>query len=319
MKILVTGGCGFIGSHVADAYIEDGHEIAVVDNLSTGKITNKPEKARFYRFDICDPAIEDVFRTETPDIVNHHAAQISVPLSVQQPLYDAEVNIKGTLRLLELSVKYGAKRFIFASTGGAIYGEADVVPTDESYNPQPASPYAIAKFSAENYIRFYGAQHGLKYTCLRYANVFGPRQIPHGEAGVVAIFTEMLLKGKMPTVNHFPEEPEGMIRDYCYVKDIASASILATAGGKTGIFNIGTGKGTRTMELYRLILETLRKKGIEIPDRFVSPNRGEARDGDIRVSTLNAGKAKEELGFQPKFDLAAGLSETIDWYLESTK
>jgi UDP-glucose 4-epimerase len=315
MKILVTGGCGFIASHVADAYVESGYDIAIVDNLSSGEMANKPAQARFYRFDICEPAVEDVFRAERPDIVNHHAAQISVPLSVQKPLTDAEINIKGTLRLLDLARKYGTKQFIFASTGGAIYGEATVVPTDEGYLPQPESPYAIAKFSAEQYIRFYGSKYGLNYTCLRYSNVYGPRQIPHGEAGVVAIFTEMALNRNVPVVNSFPDEPEGMVRDYCFVKDIAVANMLATKSGKRGIFNIATEKGTRTMELYRLIVGTLRKKGVSLPSEFDAPGKGEARDGDIRVSTLNAAKARKELGFTPKYDLESGLSETIDWYL----
>lgn len=315
MKILVTGGCGFIASHVADAYIGGGHEVVVVDNLSTGNKANKPEKAGFYCVDICDPAVEDVFRAEGPEIVNHHAAQISVPLSVQEPLADAEVNIKGTLRLLELARKYGVKKFIFASTGGAIYGEAKVVPTDETYLPQPASPYAIAKFSVENYLRFYGDYHGVRYTCLRYSNVYGPRQIPHGEAGVVAIFTEALLNGSLPTVNHFPDQPEGMIRDYCYVKDVAAANMTAAHSQKTGTFNIGPGRGTTTMELYRTVVAVLRGKGIDVPDRFDAPKRGSAREGDIRVSTLNAGKARKELGFEAKYDLARGLDETIDWYL----
>ncbi|MGD0229941.1 MAG: NAD-dependent epimerase/dehydratase family protein [Syntrophorhabdales bacterium] len=317
MKILVTGGCGFIGSHVAEAYLKAGHDVAIIDDLSTGKESNKPEGATLYRVNICDPAVEDVFKKEAPDLVNHHAAQISVPLSVTQPLADAEVNIKGTLRLLELVRTYGVGRFIFSSTGGAIYGEADVVPTDEDYRPQPASPYAIAKFSAENYIRFYGSQYGITYTCLRYANVYGPRQIPHGEAGVVAIFTEMLLTGKLPTINHFPGEPEGMVRDYCYVKDVASASIIATQKGKAGTFNIGTQKGTKTMELYRLILRTVKEKGIALADTFDSPRVAEARGGDIRVSTLKVDKAKQELGFEARYDLASGLSETIDWYLAS--
>jgi UDP-glucose 4-epimerase len=176
--------------------------------------------------------VEDVFRKESPDVVNHHAAQISVPHSVQHPLEDAEVNIKGTVRLLDLAKTYGVKQFIFSSSGGAIYGEADVVPTNEDYQPQPMSPYAIAKFASEHYMRFYAGQYGLLCTRLRYANVYGPRQIPHGEAGVVAIFTEMLRAGRLPTINHFPGEPEGMIRDYCYVKDIARASILATEKGK---------------------------------------------------------------------------------------
>jgi UDP-glucose 4-epimerase len=315
MKVLVTGGCGFIGSHVVDAFIQQGHDVVVVDNLSSGKVENMNAKAKLYVRDICDEGIEQVFREEKPDIVDHHAAQISVPLSVKVPLFDAEVNIKGTVRLLDLSRTYDVKKFIFASTGGAIYGEADKIPTDEGCCPEPLSPYAIAKFSCEKYIRYYRHQFGLKYAVVRYSNVFGPRQIPHGEAGVVAIFTEAFLAGRHPTVNHFPEERRGMVRDYCYVKDIARASILAVANDKMGIFNIGTGVGTYTLGLYTGILEAVRGKGIAVPAEFDEPLRDVARPGDIRANILNATKAKEDLGWTPSYDLRAGLEETVGWYL----
>lgn len=315
MKVLVTGGCGFIGSHVVDLFVEAGHSVAVIDNLSSGKIENLNGGARLYALDICSEEAEKVFKEEIPDIVVHHAAQISVPLSVKEPLFDAEVNIKGTIRLLDLSRLYGVKKFLFASTGGAIYGEADQVPTDEAYRPEPVSPYAIAKFSSEHYIKFFFIQHGLKYTVLRYSNVYGPRQIPHGEAGVVAIFTEMLLAGKHPTLNHFPEEPRGMIRDYCYVKDIARANILAASSEKTGIFNIGTGKGTYTLDLYTSTINALREKGVTISRSFDEPLRDVARPGDIRVSTLNANRAGEVLGWKPAYDVPAGLGETAGWYM----
>jgi UDP-glucose 4-epimerase len=316
MKVLVTGGCGFIASHVADAYTSQGYEVVVVDNLSTGKMENKNEKAKFYMIDICDEEIGKIFATEKPDIVNHHAAQISVPLSVQEPLLDAEINIKGTLRLLELSREHGVKKFIFSSTGGAIYGEATKVPTDEEYPPVPASPYAISKFASEKYIHYYHGQFGLQYTILRYSNVFGPRQIPHGEAGVVAIFTEKLLAGHHPTLNHFPEEKRGMVRDYCYVKDIARASIIASANSKVGVFNIGTGKGTHTLDLYTETIKALRSKGKVIPPEFDEPKRDVARPGDIKVSTLNPGKAKVELNWESQYDLKKGLLETVDWYMK---
>jgi UDP-glucose 4-epimerase len=316
MRVCVTGGCGFIGSHVADAYISEGHEVVVVDNLSTGKIENKNTGVRLHVADIRDEkAMEEIFREERFQIVNHHAAQISVPLSVQQPLEDAEINIKGTLRLLELSRKHGVGKFIFSSTGGAIYGEADVVPTDETYVPEPASPYAISKFSAEKYIRYYHHYAGLHYTILRYSNVFGPRQIPHGEAGVVAIFTERLLAGSHPILNHFPEEPRGMVRDYCFVKDIARASVAATVQDTVGIFNIGTGTGTHTLDLYRGVIEALREKGVFVPEKFNEPLREGARAGDITVSTLNTAKAQEVLRWEPFYDLKKGLLETVGWYL----
>lgn len=316
MKVLVTGGCGFIASHVVDAYVGQGYEVVIVDNLSTGKMENKNDKAKFYRVDICDDEVGKVFAAEKPDVVNHHAAQISVPLSVQEPLLDAEINIKGTLRLLELSREHGVKKIIFSSTGGAIYGEATRVPTDEEYAPVPASPYAISKFSSEKYIQYYHGQFGLNYTILRYSNVFGPRQIPHGEAGVVAIFTEKLLAGQHPTLNHFPEEKRGMIRDYCYVKDIARASIIATGSDKVGIFNIGTGKGTHTLELYTETIKALRSKGKVIPPEFDEPKRDVARPGDIKVSTLNPGKALAELNWEARYDLQKGLLETVDWYIK---
>jgi UDP-glucose 4-epimerase len=316
MKVLITGGCGFIGSHVVDAFVREGYDVVVIDDLSSGKVENMNKNAKLYERDICDDGIEEVLREEKPDIVDHHAAQISVPLSVKEPLFDAEVNIKGTVRLLDLSRKHGVRKFIFASTGGAVYGEADKVPTDEGCCPEPVSPYAIAKFACEKYIKFFMYQHGLRYTVLRYANVFGPRQIPHGEAGVVAIFTEMLLSGKRPVLNHFPEERRGMVRDYCYVKDIAEASILAAASDKMGIFNIGTGVGTHTLDLYTATIDALREKGRVIPREFDEPLKAEARPGDIRTSILNAGKAKEELGWTPAYDVRRGLSETIDWYLE---
>ncbi len=318
MKVLVTGGCGFIGSHVVDAFIREGHDVVVIDNLSSGKIENMNGKAKLYVCDICDDSMEEVFREERPDVVDHHAAQISVPLSVKEPLFDAEVNIKGTVRLLNYARLYDAKKFIFASTGGAIYGEAEQVPTDEGYSPEPLSPYAIAKFASEKYIRFFMHQYGLRYTILRYSNVFGPRQIPHGEAGVVAIFTEMFLTGKHPTLNHFPEERRGMVRDYCYVKDIARASILAARQDRLGIFNIGTGVGTHTLDLYTHTIQALREKGRMVPEAFDEPLRGEARPGDIRTSILNPAKAKEELGWTPVYDVRGGLSETVDWYLEES-
>lgn len=315
MRILVTGGCGFIGSHVVDALVNAGHDVAIVDNLSSGTLENKNERARFYHADICGPEADAIIREERPDIIDHHAAQISVPQSVSDPLGDAEVNIKGTLKLLELSRLYRVKRFVFSSTGGAIYGEATTVPTPEEYVPQPASPYAISKFSAEHYIRFYGAHHGVEYVILRYSNVYGPRQIPHGEAGVVAIFTEALLKHDLPTLNHFPGEPDGMVRDYCYVKDIASANLLAVKTDRRGIFNIGTGRGTTTRALYDGILRAARGRGIDLGSSFDHPHTGGAREGDIKVSTLNAHRAQTELGFRTTFPLEAGLEETVAWYL----
>ena len=319
MKILVTGGCGFIGSHVVDTFVDAGYKVIIVDNLSSGTLANKNERALFYRADICTPELEEIIHDERPEMIVHHAAQISVPLSVRDPLMDAEVNIKGTLRLLELSRVHGVKRFVFASTGGAIYGEAGVVPTPEDYVPQPSSPYAISKLSCEHYIRFYEKQHNLVHVILRYSNVYGPRQIPHGEAGVVAIFTEALLEKKLPILNHFPGEPDGMVRDYCFVKDIAAANLLAAKTNRPGTYNIGTGKGATTYELYGEVLHALRLNGIDLPPLFDRPKSAEAREGDIKVSTLNTARALAELGFRPAFQLREGLAQTVAWYLARQK
>jgi len=316
MKVCVTGGCGFIGSHVVDAYVEKGYEVVIVDNLSTGKRENQNKKARLYVSDVCTEHIEEIFLNEKPDIINHHAAQISVPLSVMEPILDAEINIKGTIRLLELSRKHKVKKFIFASTGGAIYGDATKVPTDESYSPEPVSPYAISKLSAERYIQYYYKQYNLPYIILRYSNVYGPRQIPHGEAGVVAIFIEKLISGEHPVLYHFPDEIRGMVRDYCYVKDIAQACMVASEAAKIGIYNIGTGKRTFTLDLYSFALNVLRQKGKATPDIFNEPIKGSARPGEVKVSTLDVKKAREELHWQAQFQLKEGLSETVDWYLD---
>jgi UDP-glucose 4-epimerase len=249
MKILVTGGAGFIGSNVVDAYINAGHEVVVVDDLSSGKQENLNPGAKFYLADIRSEEIKKIFEEERPEVLNHHAAQISVPASVEDPIFDADVNIKGLLNLLEAAVKNETKKVVFISSGGAIYGEAVEYPTSEAYPPIPLSPYAITKFASEKYLAFYDHHYGLDYTVLRYANIYGPRQIPHGEAGVVAIFMENLLEKRPSTLYHFPDEPRGMVRDYCYVEDVARANILALEAGSREAFNIGTGTETHTIDL----------------------------------------------------------------------
>ncbi|MFA5484193.1 MAG: NAD-dependent epimerase/dehydratase family protein, partial [Candidatus Cloacimonadaceae bacterium] len=198
MKILITGAAGFIASHVADACIDAGHELVIVDNLRTGYKRNLNPRAKFIEMDICDPAIDDVIAVEKPDIIDHHAAQISVPLSIEDPLTDAEINVKGLINLLQAAVKHSVKKIVYISSGGAMYGEAEEYPTPETYSPRPLSVYAINKMVGEDYLYFYNQQYGLDYTVLRYANVYGPRQVSHGEAGVVSIFVEKLLKGETP-------------------------------------------------------------------------------------------------------------------------
>lgn len=315
MKILVTGGAGFIGSNVVDGYINEGHEVVVMDNLFSGKRENVNPKAKFYHLDIRASEVGDVIKEERPDIINHHAAQISVPDSVKDPLFDADVNIKGLLNLLENAVRYGVKKIIFISSGGAIYGEADEYPTSEAYQPRPLSPYAITKYTSEYYLEYYKHQCGLEYTTLRYANIYGPRQIPHGEAGVVAIFMDNILKSKRSVLYHYPEDEEGMIRDYCFVGDVVKANIRALRGGNGDFFNIGTGTGTKTLHLYRMILDIYREMGHRVASSLDEPVRESARPGDLRKSCLVVEKARRGLGWIPETDLRAGLKKTWQWRL----
>jgi len=312
MKILVTGGAGFIGSNVVDAYIDAGHDVVVVDNLYYGKMENLNPRARFYLMDVRSAEISRLFEIEKPDVVNHHAAQLLVSASVEDPLFDADVNVKGFINVLEAARANGTKKVIFISSGGAIYGEAEEYPTTERCRPVPLSPYAITKLVSENYLAFYNHQYGLDYTVLRYANIFGPRQIPHGEGGVVAIFMDRLLGGKKCTLFHFDEEPRGMTRDYCYVGDVARANLLALDRGSKDAFNIGTGEVTHTEDLFRSIHSIMNEKTDLAPGLDVF-ERAKARAGDLKRSCLDASKAKEVLGWAPEFDLVGGLERTIQW------
>ncbi len=306
MKILVTGGAGFIGSHVAEAYLENGHEVVIVDNLSGGRRENLPAGARFHLLDIGSPELEKLFAYERPEVVNHQAAQISVTVSARDPALDARVNALGLLNVLEASVRCGARKLIFASSGGAIYGETDRLPTPEDHPPAPLSPYGIHKLLGEHYLRYYRHQHGLDYTALRYANVYGPRQNPEGEAGVVAIFIRRLLDGRTPVLYAYPQEPDGMSRDYVYVGDVAEASLRALQGGSAEVVNIGTGIATTTGALYRQIEAALGQR--------VPPERAAARPGDLRHSCLDVSRARAVLSWQPRTDLARGLAETVEYF-----
>ena len=314
MKILVTGGAGFIGSNVVDGYIGAGHKVVVVDNLYTGKKENVNEKAKFYQVDIRYEEMDELMRNERPDILNHHAAQMSVPASVADPLLDADINIRGLLNLLELSVKYKLKKFINISSGGAIYGEASQYPTSEDYPPRPLSPYAVSKYVSEYYLNYYRHQHGLAYTTLRYANIYGPRQIPHGEAGVVAIFMNNLLDAKSSILYHFPEDRDGMTRDYCYVGDVVKANIQALTEGDGDFFNIGTGRGTKTLELYRLIYEAVNEIRPELSEKLLTIKRHQARPGDITRNCLVVEKAHNLLQWTPETDLKEGVRLTLQWH-----
>ncbi len=246
-KILVTGGAGFIGSHIVDALISRGHRIVIVDNLSRGKKENINQKAKFYKIDIRDKKLENVFKKEKPNFVCHHAAHIDLRESVRDPIFDAENNIIGSLNILQNCVKHKVKKIIFASTGGALYGEAKTIPTPESYPAAPLSPYGVAKLSVEYYLHYYFKMFGLPYIALRYANVYGPRQNAHHEAGVIAIFTERMLREKQPTI--FGDGRQ--TRDYVFVGDVVQANILAIKSKKVGFYNVGTGIETSVNQLFK--------------------------------------------------------------------
>ncbi len=304
--MLLTGGAGFIGSHLAAAYIKAGYDVVIVDNLASGKLENVPDKAKLYILDIDAPELEKIFEIEKPDIVNHHAAQISVTISARDPVRDARTNALGLLNVLNNTVKYRIKKFIFISSGGAMYGDADVVPTPEEYETRPLSPYGIHKLLGEHYLRFFHNQYDLHYTVLRYSNVYGPRQDPFGEAGVVAIFTNNLLKNRTSKIYAYPEEPEGMIRDYVYVKDVVRANLLATENEKDITVNIGTENAVKTNQLYRMLCT--------ITGNNLKPEFAEARPGDLKVSCLSNKKAKKILGWKPVYTLEEGLSETVKYF-----
>ena len=306
MKILITGGAGFIGSHVADAYLSAGHSVAVVDDLATGNLANLPKGVPFYLMDIASPLLEKVFQIEKPDIVNHHAAQMSVTVSSRDPVLDAQVNALGLLNVLENSRKAKVKKLIFISSGGAIYGESDLEHIPEDCPPAPESPYAIHKLLGENYLRFYGHQHGLSWTSLRYSNVYGPRQNPDGEAGVVAIFISRLLRGEIPTIHAYPEDPEGMSRDYIYVEDVARANILALDKGEGQAINIASARPVKTRELLACICS--------IMGRELKYTRAGPRPGDLRRSCLDNSRAAKVLGWKPTSDLEGGLARTVAFF-----
>lgn len=295
MKILVTGGAGFIGSHIVDKYVELGHSVVVIDNLSTGnkKFINK--KARFYKLDIISDEIKDVFEKEKPDIVNHHAAQIDIRKSVEDPVFDAQVNIVGSLNIIKNCIDYGAKKIIFASSGGAVYGEPESMPVPEAHKVQPLSPYGVAKLTIENYLIAINSYRQIDYTILRYANVYGPRQNVLGEAGVCAIFLGKM-KNNEGCVLYGNGEP---VRDYVYVGDIAEANILAIAKGSKGVYNIGTGIGTKVKEIFRILKELTGYKK--------HPELKPLRLGELNKIYLDYTKAKKELGWTPKIALKEGL------------
>ncbi|MDZ7361806.1 MAG: NAD-dependent epimerase/dehydratase family protein [candidate division KSB1 bacterium] len=307
MKILVTGGAGFIGSHIADAFIAHGHQVTIVDNLVTGRKENLNPQAKFHQMDICDPAIAEIFQRGQFDAVCHQAAQMDVRRSVVDPRYDAEVNILGTLNLLQQCGKTGVKKFLFASTGGAIYGEQVRFPADEEHPTWPASPYGISKLACEKYIYFFAQNYGLRYVFLRYANVYGPRQNPHGEAGVVAIFSTKLLKREQPVINGDGKQT----RDYVFVGDVVRANLLALNYPNSDYFNIGTGIETDVNTIFHGLNEVV---GAGLPE-----HHGPAKAGEQLRSVLSNEKARRLLDWQPTVPLAEGLKQTAEWFRAHVK
>lgn len=306
MKILVTGGAGFIGSHITDEFINDGHEIVIIDNLSTGKKKNINPKAKFYQSDITDPAISEIFKKEKFDVVNHHAAQIDVRKSVANPIFDANTNIIGTLNLLQASVKYGVKKFMFASSGGAAYGEQEYFPADEVHPTNPVSPYGITKLSIEKYLYFYKIEYNLNYTILRYANVYGPRQNPEGEAGVVAIFTNKLLNNENPVINGTGKQT----RDYIFVGDVVSANLKTLSEDGSNIYNVGTGTETDVIQIFNLLNQITGQNAKEL-------YRPQAKGEQMR-SVITSKKLMTKFNWQPATKLSDGLKITVESFANKT-
>ena len=302
MRIVVTGGAGFIGSNVVDALVARGDEVLVVDDLSSGKEENVPAAARLERRDIRATELRAVFLSFRPEVLCHHAAQIDVRRSVEDPGYDAEVNVVGSLRLLEHCRAAGTRRILFASTGGAIYGEQDVHPATEAHPARPVSPYGCAKLSVEHYLHYYRVEHGFSPVCLRYANVYGPRQNPHGEAGVVAIFANKLLAGEIPTINGAGEQT----RDFVFVGDVVRANVLALEKGLVGAFNVGTGVETSVNALYESIRQAAGSPHAAL--------RGPGKPGEQLRSSLDAGALAGATGFRPATALDAGIGLTVDFF-----
>ncbi len=303
MKILVTGGAGFIGSHVVDLYLEHGHDVVVVDDLSTGRRENVPPGATFYAVDIRSPELEEVFAREKPQIVNHHAAQMSVRISVAKPLFDAEVNVLGSLNVLECARKHAVERIVYISSGGAVYGEPVYLPCDEDHPVNPICPYGASKHVVEHYLYLYQVNYGLPYVVLRYPNVYGPRQDPNGEAGVVAIFTGQMLAGEPVVINGDGNQQ----RDFVFVRDCARANLLALDPQvETGIYNLASERGTSVLEIF----ETLREiTGFRSPARF-----GPAKLGETYRIYLNAAKARKHLGWSAEVPFREGMQLTVDYF-----
>lgn len=302
MKVLVTGGAGFIGSHVCDAFLRAGHEVIALDNLSSGKRENLDPQVRLAVLDIRSPEAAELIRSERPQVLCHLAAQMDVRRSVEDPRFDADCNILGMLNLLEAARVSEVKKVIFSSTGGAIYGEQDVFPAPESHPTRPVSPYGVSKASGELYLGYYRAQYGLPYVALRYANVYGPRQNPHGEAGVVAIFSQRLVAGQGCTI--FGDG--GQTRDFVFGPDVARANLLAFEKDYVGAINIGTGVETDINRLFALLAEAAGSNQPVV--------HAPGKPGEQRRSCIDPSLARKVLGWEPTVGLAEGLRKTVEFF-----
>jgi UDP-glucose 4-epimerase len=302
MKVLITGGAGFIGSNIAEKLLKDGHSVVVIDNLSTGRKENIFPDVKFYKTDAQDKSIEDIFKKEKPDIVSHHSAQIDVRKSVADPIFDAYANIIGSINILENCVKFGVKKVVFASSGGVVYGEQKTFPASENHPNYPICPYGVAKLTVEHYLYYYHFVHKLPYICLRYANVYGPRQNPFGEAGVVAIFIQKMLNNEQVIINGDGEQT----RDYIYIDDVVNANILAMNYPSSDIFNIGTGIETNVNQIFDELKRLTNYK--------LNKTYGHSKDGEQRRSVLECSKAKAMLNWMPKTTLIDGLTKTVEYF-----
>lgn len=302
MRILVTGGAGFIGSHVVDRFVELGHEVTVFDNLSSGRREFVNPRARLVVADLTDAAaIERCVAEVRPEVVDHHAAQIDVRHSVDDPIHDARTNILGALALLQSCTRHGVRKFVYASTGGALYGEGRVLPATEAHPVNPESPYGVSKHTVEHYLYLWKLLHGLDYTVLRYPNVYGPRQNPHGEAGVNAIFIGLMLDGKRPRIFGTGEQ----VRDYVYVGDVVEANALALERASGEMVNIGTGLGTSVNDIVRELNHVL---GTGLEPIYEAP-----RAGEVQRIYLDATRAGQVLGWAPRVNFTEGLRRTVEW------
>ncbi len=302
MKVLVTGGAGFIGSHIVDRLVQEGHDVVVVDNLSTGKRRSLNRAARFYKIDIQSWRLERVFRNERPNVVMHLAAQMDVRKSVEDPLFDAQVNVLGTLNILQQTVKHGVRKVVFSSSGGAIYGEQDVFPATESHATRPLSPYGLSKLCGEQYLSYYERVGGVQVVNLRYANVYGPRQDPEGEAGVVAIFIQKLLNNEQPVINGNGRQT----RDFVFVEDVVEANLAVMGQETAGTYNVGTGVETSINDLFRILVQHTGSTCKEL--------HGPAKKGEQARSVIDAAKLRHELSWEPKMSLSDGLKRTVDYF-----